>query len=156
MKKGYLLIESAIALSILVIILSSGLALFSSSLGATKIIQSQEIASYLGTEGIEIIKNIIDANAINHRAWNDGLPDGEYEVQYNSEKVFPYQNRFLKFDKNSEIYSYDSGENTFFKRKVKIKNITSDEMQVNSIVYFSLRKGNYQVNLEDHFFNWRP
>jgi len=154
--KGYLLIESSIGLALLLVILGSSFSFLSSSLGMTKIVQNQALASFLASEGIEVVKNIIDSNIINFRAWNQGLSDGEYEVQYDSENLSPYQNRFLKLDKSTDIYSYTNGENTFFKRKIKIKNINSDEIQVNSIVSFKLKGGDYEVNLEDHFFNWRP
>lgn len=156
MKKGQLLIESGIAISILVIGLLGIFGLLSRSLGLNNIISSQYIASNLASEGIEVVKNLIDANIIQYRPWNQNISTGSYEVIYNSPALESNQDRFLRFDSSDNIYNYQSGQPTFFKRVIEIENIGSDEIRVNSKVNWQIRGGSYSVNLEDHFFNWRP
>lgn len=155
-RKGHLLIEAAIALSILMLALGGIFAFISQSLALIKVVESQHLASFLAAEGIEVVKNIIDTNVINFRAWNNGISNGKYEVIFNSESLESYQDRFLLFDGLSKTYNYSIGEQTPFRRMIIIKNIGSDQAQVNSLVRWRIRDANYEINLEDHFLNWRP
>ncbi len=155
-KSGYLLIEAAVSLAILCIAFGGIFTLLSHSLSLNKVISANYIGSFLAAEGIEIVKNIIDTNYINFRPWNEGIFDGTYQVDYNSESLEPFTDNFLKHDPNTRIYSYDSGEETIFKRKIEIENISPDEVKINSRVYWNIKGGRYEVNSESHFFNWRP
>ena len=156
MKKGQLLIESGIAISILVIGLLGIFGLLSRSLSLNNVISSQYIASNLASEGVEVVKNLIDANIIQFRPWNQGISTGSYEVVYNSQALEPNQNRFLLFDSSDNTYNYQNGQPTFFKRVIEIENIGADEIRVNSKVNWQIKGGSYSINAEDHFFNWRP
>lgn len=115
------------------------------------------VASYLAAEGIEIVKNIVDNNLIAGRPWNEGLDDGDYEVNYDDSSLQTNQNRSLKFDPVSGLYSYSGANSTNFQRMVKIENSTGgEEITVNSKVQWLTRgSGRFVINLEDHFFNWR-
>lgn len=158
MKKGQLLIESGIAISILVVGLLGILGLLSRSLSLNNVVSSQYIASNLAAEGIEVVKNLLDANVIQFKsAWNDGFSSGSFEVEYNTINLplNTYQDRFLSFDPSTHTYNYGTGQLTPYKRDIEIIN-NGDEIQVNSIVSWQIRGGSYSINLEDHFFNWRP
>jgi len=154
MRKGQLLIESGIAISILVVGLLGILGLLSRSLSLNNVVSSQYIASNLAVEGIEVTKNLIDANIIQFKPWNTGFSTGSYELSYDSLTLSPNQNRNLLFDSSNNTYSYQNGQPTPYKRDIEILN-KGDEIQVNSIVTWQIRGGSYSVNLEDHFFNWR-
>jgi hypothetical protein len=113
-------------------------------------------------EGVEVVKNLIDSNVLKNigsvsTPWNQGLAAGDYRVEYNSAQLMPYQDVSLWFDQGTGLYSYSSiGKQTNFKRKIKITNTgNSDEIQVNSIVSWSIKGGTHEINVEDHFFNWR-
>ncbi len=153
---GQLLIESGIAISILVVGLLGIFSLLSRSLSLNNVISSQYIASNLAVEGIEVAKNLIDANVIQFKPWNEGINTGSYEVAFDSLSLNSSQDRFLLFDSTGNNYNYQTGQPTPFKRTIQITNIGSDEINVNSTVNWQIRGGSYSVNLEDHFFNWRP
>lgn len=155
MKKGQLLIESGIAISILIIGLLGILGLLSRSLSLNNVVSSRYIASNLAAEGIEVAKNLIDANVIQYNPWNAGFSTGSYELAYDSLVLDSNQNRNLLFDSTNNKYNYQTGQSTPYKRDIEIIN-KGDEIQVNSIVSWQIRGGSYSVNLEDHFFNWRP
>ncbi len=156
MKKGQLLIESGVAISILVVGLLGIFGLLSRSLSLNNVVSSQYIASNLAAEGIEVVKNLIDANIIQYKPWNQGFSSGSYEVAFDSLVLASNQNRFLLFDSSANTYNYQTGQATPYKRTIQITNIGSDEIKVNSIVSWQIHGGSYSVNLEDHFFNWRP
>jgi len=155
MKKGQLLIESGIAISILVVGLLGILGLLSRSLSLNNVVSSQYIASNLAAEGVEVVKNLLDANVIQFKPWNTGFSTGSYELSYDSLALDSNQNRNLLFDSSNNKYNYQNGQSTPYKRNIEILN-KGDEIQVNSIVSWQIRGGSYSVNLEDHFFNWRP
>lgn len=153
-KKGYILIEAIIALSVLTVGFLSLIYLLNSAIGLNRVVAENYIATYLAAEGIEIVKNIIDNNILNPgQAWNSGLSDGLYEVDYNSVNLSPYQGsgRFLNLD-NNNTYNYNSGTPTPFKRKISIQNST-DAIKVISIVSWKSRAGDSQIQLEDVFYN---
>ena len=152
---GQLLIESGIAISILIVALLGILGLLSRSLGLNNVVSSQYIASNLASEGIEVMKNLIDSNIVQLRPWNEGIDSGFYEVAFDSLAVNQDQSRFLLFDSAGNNYNYQTGQPTFFKRVIEVENIGADEIKVNSRVNWQIKGVSYSVNLEDHFFNWR-
>ncbi len=154
-NRGQLLIESGVAISILVVGLLGIFGLLSHSLSLNNVVSSQYIASNLASEGIEVVKNLIDGNIVQFKPWNEGINTGSYEVAFDSLILNPNQDRFLLFDATGNIYNYQIGQETPYKRTIQITNIGPDEIKVNSVVNWQIRGGSYSVNLEDHFFNWR-
>lgn len=154
---GYLLIESIIAITILIIGFLSMLSLLSNSVSLSRVVSDQFVANYLAMEGIEIVENIISGNIIQGNPWNQGLETpGDYQVNYNSVELNSYNNSFILFDNDSKLYNYDKGKETPFKRKITISYPNIYEIKVNSIVSWSGRKGiNSEINLENHFFDWK-
>jgi len=171
-KAGYLIIEMMIGISIAVVGLLGILTLLSRSMSLNRVLSEQFIASYLAAEGIEITKNLIDANIIQSNPWNEGFTNGSFEADYTSLSLASNQNQPILFDSANNFYSYQSGNPTPFTRIINIEFINieligspligspfigSEEMKVNSIVRWTTRGGGkFEVNLEDHFLNWRP
>jgi hypothetical protein len=163
-KSGQVLVESIIALSVLLVGFLSLISLLNNSLGLNRVVTENYIATYLAAEGIEYVKNKIDINILNPGLpWNQGLNDGYYELRLtgnNFNLVGPNSTfstssaPFLKFDPNNNVYNYNTGLDTPFKRYIYIQNKSANEIVVNSVVFWTSRGGGkYEVNLEDHFFN---
>ena len=159
-NRGQLIVESMIAITILIIGILGVLSLLSQSLGFYRVAYEEHVAVNLAAEGIEVVKNIIDTNIVNGDRWNKGLAVAKdsFQVQYDSSNLDPVSNKPLNFDPATGIYSYDTlGFATNFKREIIIENkLSDDEIQVNSIVTWKSRGGaGLSINLEDHFYNWR-
>ena len=160
---GQLIVEMMVAVSLLVIGLLGVFAVLSQSLGLNRVAANQFVAANLAAEGIEVTKNIVDANFINDAQWNLYIEDGQYEVQFDDTSLIgneasdnPSQQKFLSL--NNGRYSYDSGgEETRFKRIITIKNSEDlTEIKVISRVYWRDRGGvDFDIVLEDRFRNWR-
>lgn len=159
---GQILIESIVSISIATIGLLGILTLLSRSIYFNRNVTNNLVATYLAAEGIEIIKNIEDTNYANSRRWNLSLDDGSYEVQYNT--IIPnsiaglLSSNPLNFDSSNGvgIYTYTPSQPaTTFYRTIQITNISNEEIQVNSIVKWTDKGEVKEVNLEDHFFDWR-
>ncbi len=157
-NKGQLLIESMIAISIITIGLLGIIGLLSRSMSLNRVVSDQFTANYLAMEGIEVVKNLVDANVIQSKPWNQDFTSGSFELDYQRHNL-PLefnQNRPILFDSTNGHYSYQSGSPTSFIRTINIELIGSEEIKVNSIVNWKTRGGGrFEVNLEDHFFNWR-
>ena len=160
---GQLIVEMMVAVSLLVIGLLGVFAVLSQSLGLNRVAANQFVAANLAAEGIEVTKNIVDANFINDAQWNLYIEDGQYEVQFDDTSLIgneasdnPSQQKFLSL--NNGRYSYDSGgEETRFKRIITIENSEDlTEIRVISRVYWRDRGGvDFDIVLEDRFKNWR-
>ena len=151
------MIESMIGISIAVVGLLGILAVSSRSISLNRVISDQFTANYLAAEGIEIVKNLIDANIIQGKPWNQGFSNGSFEADYKSLNLESSQNRQILFDASNNFYGYQSGNLTNFVRTINIQLISADEIKVNSVVKWTTRGGGqFEINLEDHFFNWRP
>lgn len=151
-----MMVESMIALTIVVGGLLGIFTLTSRSVSLNQVITSQYVGSNLAAEGIEITKNIIDKNALQGRPWNEGIVSGDYEVDYLSRSLSAFSNRTLLLDPASGLYQYAVGNPTTYLRKITVDVISADEIAVKSLVSWTTRdSAQFEVNLEDHFFNWR-
>jgi type II secretory pathway pseudopilin PulG len=155
-QKGYLLIESVVAITLLIVGFLGMLALLSNSIALNRVVNDQFIGNYLAMEGVEVIKNLIDGNIIQGKPWNENINNGDFEVSYASSQLEPDQRRRLLFDSANNKYNYQTGTQTAFIRVVSIEFIDANEVKVNSIVKWSGRGGGkFEINLENHFFNWK-
>lgn len=155
MERGSILLESIIAITVLTVGLLGVFSLLSRSLSLNRVIADRYVAMNLAAEGIELIKNSIDTNIIKGLPWNGGLATGEYEIAYNS-SLQPTNHRTLNYDESSGLYGYSGNIETRFIREVRIVRKSAFELQVNAIVRWTSRSGGvFDVNLEDHFFNWQ-
>ncbi len=155
-SKGQMMVEAMIAITIAVAGLLGIFSLLSRSLSLNKVVGDQVIAANLASEGIELVKNLIDSNVIQQQPWNLSINPGEFEIDFISDNLSSYQDRYLNFDSATGEYSYESSQSTKFKRKIIIEQPIPDEIKINSMVKWETRGGGeFEINLEDHFFNWR-
>lgn len=164
LRKGQMLVEALVALSVLTVGFLGILTLLSRSTALTRVVSDNYTATYLAAEGIEIIKNLVDANVIQKKpSWDDDFVSEQYEVDYRDYEpkkleLFISPGRFLNLDPVSHLYSYGPPDSpTPFKRIVTVTFPNADEMQVVSEVSWITRGDSLsKVRVEDHFYNWRP
>jgi len=173
-QNGYLLIELMVAISVFVIGVLGFVGLLSNSLSLNREVADKFTANYLAAEGIELTKNLVDANILDGSPWNRGNGgnfNGNkcFEIDYtltsgDSMEFNPCNNNsvapnFLKYS-SSAGYTYSIGNNTPFYRYVRISPVPgagNDQIKVKSVVTWQGRGGSQnQITLEDYFFNPRP
>jgi len=152
---GFTLIETIVAVGIIVIGLVSALTLITNSLFYVSNIGDRLIAANLTAEGLEVARNIRDNNWIANLSWNSGLADGDYQASYNSTVLSPYGGNPLLFDNGSGLYNYSSGSPTNYIRRISIANLSSYEIRVVSTVTWQRRGVTYSNSAESHLFNWK-
>ncbi|HVM76658.1 MAG TPA: hypothetical protein VMU07_00705 [Candidatus Paceibacterota bacterium] len=168
-RSGQSLLETIIALSILVVALFSILDLLARSFSLNRLATNQTIAAYLAAEGIEVTKNIIDNDVYSASGNNWGVccSSGDYTVDFGSTALQPGNGgSTLYFDPVNGMYGYRSDlpaqdqsklVQSNFSRIIHITVPTSTEIDVESIVTWSSGVfTNQTVTLEDHFYDWHP
>lgn len=156
-KRGQTLIEALVALTLLSVGFLSVFALLGRSLSSSRASAESYTATYIAAEGIEVVRNLIDANGIQKLPWNNGFSaPGDYEIEYSSNSLLTNMDRFLTYDPTTNIYNYSGTVATPFKRIIRVTPVGSDEIMINSIVsWTSQGGGNFTVDLEDNFLKWR-
>jgi prepilin-type N-terminal cleavage/methylation domain-containing protein len=155
-KKGFTLIEIMAALFVLGVGLIGIMGLIFRISASTSLVSSKLIAAYLSQEGIELVRNLRDENWLSGDPWDFGLNQGEYEMDYNDSTLFPWvnQGRYLKF--NNSFYNYESGQETIFKRKIRVDRTAGpDEILICSVVQWQERGISHQVQSCEKMYNWK-
>ena len=161
-EKGFTLLEMLISIMIITIAV---LPIYQAVFKYTKNTQTERenfIASYLGQEGIEFIKNIRDTNWIQGLAWDNGLSAclgsgcerGPYGLS-----VRAWTGEKLVIDEVSGatgFYRYVGSPlpgdiTTSFSRKIQITQPTADEIDITVTVYW----GSKTMVVKENIFNWR-
>jgi prepilin-type N-terminal cleavage/methylation domain-containing protein len=159
LNKGFTLIESMIAIALIVSGITGLMVLVNRSMGFANLAFNQLTAANLAQEGIELVRNIRDNNWMNNRDWLTGLNAGIYQIDYLDGELIDLSEREeqpLFFDENNGYsYIYSSDGETFYYRKIELTLISTNELSVKSIVTWSAKGGkNFETIAEDHLFNW--
>ena len=154
-EAGFTLVEALVALVILTLALGPALVLSSSISSTASILQNNLIAANLSQEGVEVVRALRDANWYNGLSFDNGLSDGIYRVDWNSNSLTSLGvNPPLKV--SSGLYNYSAGTATIFKRTITITKINSEELRVISDVTWTERGERARdVRVESHLFDWK-
>lgn len=153
--KGFTLLETMVAVGVIIIGLVSALTLITNALFYVSNIQDRLIAVNLVEEGIEITRNIRDNNWLQSLSWNNGLSDGSYQASYNSLSLSTYNGSPLLFDSTGGLYNYVAGITTNYVRQISVTNLSNYEIRVISTVTWQRRGVTYTSSAESHLFNWK-
>ncbi len=165
-QNGYLLIEAMVAMGILTTSVLGIFALMSQSIKLTRVVDDQYVGTYLAAEGIEITKNLLDANFLTSSStWSTGAAgdftiSGCYEIDVNTPSL-PSSNcpgPKTPLMLNDSLYSYTAGGVvTGFSRSVNITPIIDGAGAQEGIDVISTARwagGESSIKLEDKFYDW--
>lgn len=158
-KRGFTLIELLAVIFVIIVGVVGIVAVIQQTVSFMNLSSSRLIASYLAQEGIEIARNIRDTNWLKEEDWKTGLAGGDWQADYNDLALSNYDdNDFLKID-ISGFYSYDSENNTKFKRKITIVPPGGGEasigpLKISVLVIWRQFGKEYEVTAEEHLYNW--
>ena len=154
-ESGFTLVEAMVALVILTTALGPMLYLANSAVNSAYLIRDNMIGSGLAQEGVEVVRSIRDANWLNGSAFDAGLSDGTYRIEWNSSSLLTLAgNPPLKLDNG--LYSYNLGSTTKFSRSIAVTKVNAGQLRVVSTVSWELRGGSTKtIQAESHLFNWK-
>lgn len=173
--KGFTLIETLIAISVLLVALGGPLSIAQQGLSAAFVARDQVVAFYLAQEAVEYVRKVRDSNGIaalrgTPTDWLSGLdactgggvctvdmPNGSVTA---CDGVCPP----LAYNTNTYMYNYDPvGSNnieSIFTREVRIRDAenpecTDCEAVVEVTVSWRTRMISKTMMVTDHVFNWQ-
>lgn len=174
--RGFTLIETLVAISILMIAVVSPLTIAQKGLSSAFYAKDQIIASYLAQDAIEYLRNLSDQNVENGKNWLTGY-DGGKDIKTPCDtlcKVDTYTNTVALctdsggdgicdgvplYKNNDGIYTQvtTAGSPTTFTRSVKVVKIGTDDKEALITVKMSwFDKGkSREFTVNTRIFNWR-
>ena len=172
-NSSFTLLETMIAITILSFTILGPMELASKSIQSVMVFSRQTTASYLAQEAVEFIRNIRDTNFIQGNNWLAGLNQcfgasgcyvdiPTYFLSGLSAAISSCGAKcpFIKYDAaNGYYYNYAVGQNTIFRRKVKITKINlngnEDEARIDVTVSWKERDRDNSFVVEEDIFNWK-
>lgn len=165
-SQGQLLIEALVAISVLMIGTMAVFGVLSQSLSLNRVAADQYVAANLASEGVEIIKNLVDSgyDSSIQRAFTEpveAMLDKRCAVDINTVSgdgcTAPEP---LKFTEATGFYSIDGDSPTKFLRYAEVSYhddpIRGEYMEVHSTVEWGRRGGvESTITVTDTLYNWR-
>ena len=156
-SKGFTLIEIMIAITLLTIGIMASYAVITKVVSLTYLNSFRFTASRLAQEGMELVSNTRDTNWLNGNDWDNGLTNciSGCEIDYNDPSFSPYLGEYLKIDSDG-FYNYEDGDDSRFKRKIIITNVSADELKIKvEVTWPRLGSSPGVLEVEEHLYNWR-
>lgn len=148
-KSGQVLVETVVALGMLVVGMLGLMSLLSNSIGLSRVISNQYAGSYLAGEGIELVRNIVDNNVFS----GEGVPFNDRVASCNSGCGIVEDGNNLSIQQGSQTIKVGSNP-TNFKREITVTG-SDDILSVISEVSWKARGGDYNIVVSDNIYNWR-
>lgn len=163
-KEGFSLIETLAVLFVISMALLGIVSLINQNIQVQNINKNNLIASSLAQEGIELIRNVRDANWLNSQAFDTYLSDDSYQIDYRDNMPTPTTNiSQTKLYLKDGFYVHDSGSETgltptIFSRQITIKRLNDSNgkpLQVRSLVSWTDHNKPYRYELQTLLYDWR-
>ncbi|MBX4198988.1 prepilin-type N-terminal cleavage/methylation domain-containing protein [Candidatus Parcubacteria bacterium] len=174
-NRGFTLIETLIAISILVMAVTGAFAAAQNGISSATFSKDQIVAFYLAEEGIEEIRNLRDQNGLAGVGWLAGIASSGSDPCYfgsvcmvdavSSTDVISKCGLeagscpVLKQDPDTGFFGYDSDwDNSPFRREVQIAEVTpGNTHEVTIIVTVTWSKGllQRQFRAKENIFDWQ-
>lgn len=158
-SQGFTLIETLISIMIVSIAFLGIYSAAAKYTQQTKQVKDTYVASLLGQEGIEIVRNLRDTNWVSAASWDTGLTacgscSGQTngcQADYNDTLLSTYNNSSYLWINNG-FYEYgSSGTITPYRRQICIDE-DGNILHVTVNVYWT---GNRQTTIKEDLYNWK-
>ena len=168
-KSGFTLIETLVAISILLVSIAGPLTIASKGLSAAVYAKDQITAIYLTQEAVEFIKNKRDQNTLNSSNWlaGFGIPGITpncttsrgciVDIKNNTINECPASGCLpLRYSQTSGLYSYNASDPaTFYTRTVRVSSVNSDEVTVEVGIGWTTGVFNRSFVVRSNIYNWQ-
>jgi prepilin-type N-terminal cleavage/methylation domain-containing protein len=161
-QKGFTLVETLVAITVLLLAISGPLTIATNSLIATQIAKDQLTANLLAQEGIELVRWQRDTNILAGNDWLNlfnqcSTSEGcIVDVVSREFRACGSTCEALNYSESSSLYLYGSGESSGFTRKVWYEPVSGVEIRVVSEVAWTQKSNKTKTfRLEESLFNWQ-
>lgn len=160
-RRGFTLIETLVAISVLLVSLAGPLSIASSALRGAVYARDQVTAFYLAQEAIEYVRAVRDENLLVGDAWLTGLDDC---VDATCTVDFPNFTHDvcagtcspILIGDSSGLFNHQGGSPSIFTRSFSVETLEgySDEVVVSVTVSWQTGTLNRSFEIREHLLNW--
>lgn len=162
-KAGFTLIETLVAISVLLLSISAPLTIASHGLANARFARDQVTAFYLAQDAVEYIRNLRDKNSLSGVSWVtgfisiDGSPftidtiDGD--VALCPAGGCPP----LEYNATTNFYSYNDplGVQSIFTRTTTMQTVNAQEIAITVTVSWASGKLSHTFSVKESIFDWQ-
>lgn len=160
---GFTLLETLVAISILLLSISAPLTIASRGLAASFVARDQITAFYLAQDAIEFIRNTRDNNFLSDANWLNGFSDligAPFTVDTIDGDMTPCPLgvcQALNYNDSNGFYSYGSGDPSIFTRSVSIQTTddNTDEIIVSVTISWSTKTFDRTFSVKENLLDWQ-
>ena len=168
-SRGFTLVETFVAISVLLLALVGPLTIASKGLTSSTIAKDQTTAFYLAQDAVEYIRNTRDRNNLNQNSWladlgdcasgactidsSDRRPPSEVVKSCPGGACPP-----LRLSESSGLYGYNaSWPETIFTRTVSLTQISGDEVAISVTISWRAKGLSSQKSftIKENILNWQ-
>ncbi|MFH1402346.1 MAG: prepilin-type N-terminal cleavage/methylation domain-containing protein [Patescibacteria group bacterium] len=162
-QKGFTLIETFVAITVLLIAITGPLYLVTRGLSVAKMVKGRITAIYLAQEAVEYIRNIRDNNILNDDDWLTDIQGyvssgKKFTIDSPEQEIKSCDSDcdFLLYNEGNFLYGYVDGIISRFKREIQITEIDKDkEIEIVVDVYWNEGPKIYQFTATEYLSNWQ-
>ena len=160
---GFTLIETLVAISILLLSISAPLTIASRGLASSYFARDQITAFYLAQDAVEYVRNTRDNNFLSGANWLNGLPDtdGALFTVDTTDGVMALCPggvcATLDYNNSTGFYSHDdpSGSASIFTRSVSIQTINANEVIISVSISWSAGTFSRTFSIKENILSWQ-
>lgn len=160
MRQGFTLLETMVAVSILVMAVTGPLTLASRSLHVASKSENRITVSALIQEGLELVYARRTSNVLGGQGWNRGFSGCESPsgcmvdiLDLNFSPCGGGGCPPILFD--GALFQYESGSATIFTRKINIDSSGGSQMKVDVQVSWNEEVGVKSITVSEYLFDWQ-
>lgn len=150
---SFTFVEMLVSMSLISTVFMSVVATVNYVLANLRYTSDQIVASYLASEGVELVISRRDDNWLQQDSFATGLEAGNYRADYTGLFENTSVTAKLKFDEDLG-YQYQTSDDSPFSRVITISYPTAYLMKVQSKVDWTTRGEPFSVTVEDNLYNW--
>lgn len=165
-EKGFTLLETLIAVTILSVSLAGPMTIASQGLSSAFFAKEQITAFYLAQEAVEYVRSVRDENFLKGNGWLDTISNCvgkvcEIDMPAHTHKVCGGDScDFLNFNTATALYNNDpiGGDNiaSIYTREITLEQINADEISINVNLTWTSKTRTRTFNIRENIYNWLP